>query len=55
MSSVKYSWVEKSQGKCFFQILVQAYVVLALQLAYLYIQCTDASWPVSSYDADIGN
>ena len=54
MSSVKYSWVEKSQGKCFFQIPFQAYVVLAFQLAYSYIQCTDASWPASYDDADTG-
>ena len=28
---------------------------LACQLAYLYIQCTDASSPTSVYDADAGN
>ena len=55
MSSVKYSWVAKSQCKYFFHNLFRAYVVLAFQLAYSYIQCTDVSWPASSYDADTGN
>ena len=36
MSSVKYSWVEKSQGKCFFQNLFKPMYCLAFQLAYTY-------------------
>ena len=55
MSLVKYSWVEKSQGKCFFHNLFQAYVVLEIQLGYSYIKCIDVSWPASCHDADAGN
>ncbi|KAH0669343.1 hypothetical protein KY285_023504 [Solanum tuberosum] len=36
------------------EILFQVYVVLAFKLVYSYIQCTNASWPASSYDADTG-
>jgi len=55
MSSVKYSWVEKSQGKRFFQNPFKPMLFLAFQLAYSYIQYADASWPTSSYDAEEGN
>ncbi|WMV38204.1 hypothetical protein MTR67_031589 [Solanum verrucosum] len=46
---------EVKGGDGVLRFLSSLYLVLAFQLAYLYIQCTDASWPASSYDADVGN
>ncbi|WMV10042.1 hypothetical protein MTR67_003427, partial [Solanum verrucosum] len=46
--------VEHSQGKSSFVLLPSLSCGLAFQLAYLYIQCTDASWPASYDDADAG-
>uniref|UniRef100_M1DFT8 Ubiquitin-like protease family profile domain-containing protein n=1 Tax=Solanum tuberosum TaxID=4113 RepID=M1DFT8_SOLTU len=37
------------------KILFKLKLCLAFQFAYSYIQCTDASWPASSHDADKGN
>jgi len=49
-----YSWVEQSQGKCSLVLFSSLSCGLAFQLAYSYIQCTDASWPASYDDADTG-
>ncbi|WMV29823.1 hypothetical protein MTR67_023208 [Solanum verrucosum] len=38
-----------------FQILFKLNLCLAFQLAYSYIQCTDANCLASSYDVDPGN
>ena len=35
-----YSWVEQSQAKCFFLLSFKLKLLLALQLAYSYIECT---------------
>uniref|UniRef100_M1DR28 Uncharacterized protein n=1 Tax=Solanum tuberosum TaxID=4113 RepID=M1DR28_SOLTU len=35
-----------------YRILFKLKLCLAFQLAYSYIQCTNASWPASYYDAD---
>jgi len=48
MSRVKPRWVFLSNS-------FQAYVMFSFPLAYSYIQCTDAIWLVSVYDADTGN
>ncbi|WMV49183.1 hypothetical protein MTR67_042568, partial [Solanum verrucosum] len=46
--------VEQSQGKSSFLLFSSLSCGLAFQLAYSYIPCTDASWPTSYYDADLG-
>ncbi|WMV58324.1 hypothetical protein MTR67_051709, partial [Solanum verrucosum] len=46
--------VEQSQGKSSFVLFPSLNCGLAFQLAYLYIQCTDASWPASYDDGDTG-
>ncbi|KAH0637918.1 hypothetical protein KY289_037833 [Solanum tuberosum] len=46
--------VEQSQGKCSLVLLSSLSCGLAFQLAYLYIQCNDASWPASYDDVDTG-
>ncbi|WMV31344.1 hypothetical protein MTR67_024729, partial [Solanum verrucosum] len=46
--------IEQSQGKSSFVLFSSLSCGLAFQLAYSYIQCTDASWPTSYYDADTG-
>ncbi|KAH0684668.1 hypothetical protein KY290_023373 [Solanum tuberosum] len=44
----------QSQGKCSLVLLSSLSCGLAFQLAYSYIQCTDASWPAFYDDADTG-
>ncbi|WMV28767.1 hypothetical protein MTR67_022152 [Solanum verrucosum] len=47
-------YVEQSPGKSSFVLFSSLNCGLAFQLAYSYIQCTDASWSASYDDADIG-
>lgn len=52
MSPILLSQVEL--GK-FLRFTFQAYVVLAFELAYSFVQFTDVSWSASYYEADAGN
>uniref|UniRef100_M1DEN4 Late blight resistance protein n=1 Tax=Solanum tuberosum TaxID=4113 RepID=M1DEN4_SOLTU len=52
MSSVSIHKLRRAKISVSFRFPSQAYVVLAFQLAYSYIQCIDANWPASYYDAD---
>ncbi|WMV59930.1 hypothetical protein MTR67_053315 [Solanum verrucosum] len=45
---------ERDHGMPFMN-LFKPMLCLAFQLAYACIQCTDASWPASYYDAYTGN